>query len=357
MTPVPEDDPAPTLRETVERLPLGARVVLRWALPEPADLPGSPSLTDTVGELLFRDEATLRVAARRGEVEVRRDAVVAAKVVPPRPGRRGAPHRAVTIDDLQRLMTAGNPPVERAWLGEERRGWLLRAGGGFTGRANSLLPVGDPGMPLDAAVDAAHEWYRARGQQLLVMLALPAGGRPEDDPLGRLLLDRGLTPRPRVHVMTARTAEVLAGATDERTPDVAVLRESSLTEAWLSAADPRAATAPEAARAVIGGPEDQTFLSAVPADGDADPFARERLAVTRVPCHDGWAGIFGLRVREDHRRRGLGRLLTAAAALEAQRRTVVSMYLQVEADNSPGVALYRSLGFGVHHDYVYLAAD
>ena len=50
-------------------------------------------------------------------------------------------------------------------------GWLLRAGDGFTGRANSALAVGDPGVPLDDALAAVCDWYHARG--LPAMLAVP----------------------------------------------------------------------------------------------------------------------------------------------------------------------------------------
>ena len=54
----------------------------------------------------------------------------------------------------------------RGWQGREtdRLGdWLLRAGGGFTGRANSALVVGDPGTAVADAVDAVARWYSARG--------------------------------------------------------------------------------------------------------------------------------------------------------------------------------------------------
>jgi GNAT superfamily N-acetyltransferase len=39
---------------------------------------------------------------------------------------------------------------EEGYLGE----WLLRAGAGFTGRANSALPLGDPGVELAGAACA-----------------------------------------------------------------------------------------------------------------------------------------------------------------------------------------------------------
>ena len=51
-----------------------------------------------------------------------------------------------------------------------------RAAGGFTGRANSALPLGDPGLPLDDALTVVSGWYRARG--LAPMIAVPM---PLDD--------------------------------------------------------------------------------------------------------------------------------------------------------------------------------
>ena len=63
------------------------------------------------------------------------------------------------VENLERL-------AARTWRGleEEPYGdWLLRAGGGFTGRANSVLVVGEPPEPLDRAVATVTRWYERRG--------------------------------------------------------------------------------------------------------------------------------------------------------------------------------------------------
>ena len=66
---------------------------------------------------------------------------------------------AVDIVSLQRRCARTWPGLEQARLGE----WELRAAGGFTGRANSASPVGDPGCPLDEALDRVEHWYGRRG--------------------------------------------------------------------------------------------------------------------------------------------------------------------------------------------------
>ena len=67
-------------------------------------------------------------------------------------------HLRPAIADLERAAAEHWQAADRAALGE----WLLRAAGGFTGRANSALPLGDPGMPLPDAVAAVAAWYRSR---------------------------------------------------------------------------------------------------------------------------------------------------------------------------------------------------
>ncbi|GAA3610588.1 GNAT family N-acetyltransferase [Marihabitans asiaticum] len=312
--------------------------------PRPDGSPRGPSLTDTVGEVVAVESDAVVVRTRGGEVRLALADVVAARVIPPRPTRRGAPHRAISIEDLHLVMTKGNPGLETAWLGRPGGGWLLRAGGGWTGRANSVLPVGDPGMPDDDAVREVVAWYRERELVAHVMLPLPEHARWVDDPLGALLIAQGWFVSPPVLVMTGRSADLgslPAGA-------ARVESAADLTEEWLAAAGPRVRGGGEVAQVVLTAPRDQAFLLA--RDGDGAP-----VGAARVAFDDGWAGVFGVHVRPDQRRRGVGAALTAAAGRIAQDRGVTLAYLQVERANTAAVALYERAGMDLHHHYAYLA--
>src|SRR5579875_1673304 len=109
------------------------------------------------------------------------------------------------IAEFERMAAQHWQGLDQEWLG----GWLLRAAGGFTGRANSVLPGGDPERPAGQAVDEVVAWYAARGLEPLIAIH----GRPGDPPgpLETLLAGRGWIKRsgPAV-VMTADIAAIAA---------------------------------------------------------------------------------------------------------------------------------------------------
>lgn len=319
----------------------GLRVVVRHRIED--------GVTDALGDLVAMDADTVSVATRRGVQVIDRAVVVAAKEVPPRATRRGAPHLAISMNDLERIMVEGWPPLERAELG----GWLLRAGAGFTGRANSVLPLGDPGIPLSAAVDRAESWYDERGLRRLFSLFGPEGFAIDEDPLGRELLGRGYQPFNSTVVLTAATRTLPPDvAHASKAPMAQVLLESTLSPGWWDAYYAQhgwpghTSVSPDAARAVLSGSPDQLFAS-IEADGAV-------IAVARFAFAGGWAGVAGLHVAPDHRRAGVAGQLMGALADASRARGIRSMYLQVMNTNSAARRLYEKLGFSTHHEYRYL---
>lgn len=61
--------------------------------------------------------------------------------------------------------------------------------GGFTRRANSVLPLGDPGVPLETALERITRWYGVRG--LPPAIAVATGRADTDAELTARLAERG----------------------------------------------------------------------------------------------------------------------------------------------------------------------
>jgi ribosomal protein S18 acetylase RimI-like enzyme len=318
--------------------------VVRHRLVSPDPSTGA-TLTDVVGMLVSVDEDTLTIETRHGRRVVARSTVTVAKVVPPRPSRRGAPHRALSVEDLEHVKVDAWPAPERARLGD----WLLRAGGGLTHRANSVLAIGSPGLPVADAVDRVTDWYADRGLSPDLALPGPTGFDVRSDPVGAELLRRGWAQAIRSATMTASVAEVRATVTAGPQPadGIRIDVATEPPDGWLALFTARRGGDPALARTILLGSPAQGFATAVAPDGFV--VGRARLAVAA-----GWAGLSAVEVLPSHRRRGLAkRMLAALLPFAAETR---SIHLDVETDNVAARTLYRSAGFADHHEYVNLVA-
>lgn len=250
--------------------------------------------------------------------------------------------RAIT--DLERAAARHWRGTEEDWLG----GWLLRAAEGFTGRANSALPLGDPGLPFDDALAAVTRWYRARGLPAMIVVPLPLNGDSPAHQLDNQLSERSWATRPRpAFVMVASLAavppagELPAGA--EFRVDAEPDRE------WLDFYAQRRHQPPVLRRLLMSAPS-QAFTSIrMRATG-------ELLAIGRLSVADGWAGITAVEVSPARRRAGLGTALTRGICAEAASRGAVQVFLQVETGNTPATTLYERCGFRYSHRYHYRVA-
>src|SRR6266566_2516595 len=240
--------------------PVGRRVVIRRQVGGEGGLPGDagghrpPRYADVVGVLVAAGPSVLSVRRRDGTVvDVPRSAVCALKPVP------AAPADVLALEEVAAL---GWPAPQTRWLGR----WLLRAAAGWTGRANSVLPLGDPGLPLDAA-------------------------------LAEALGDRGWTAYSPTRVLTA-DVQVTLRRMPERAGLPPVRMEPDPSEDWLAAYHYRGGSdLPPVARSILTGSAEPGF-AIVRSGGLA-------VAIARASLDRGWVGVTAVEVDPDFRRQGL----------------------------------------------------
>ncbi|WP_406464400.1 GNAT family N-acetyltransferase [Streptomyces sp. NBC_00111] len=290
--------------------------------------------TDTVGVLTSWDDGVLSVTTKSGEgVRIPESSLVAGKVVPPAPARRRGP--AASFGELALTTARAWQPVESEPLGD----WRLRAAGGFTRRANSVLPLGDPGLPLGEALDTVRRWYGERGLPAYVQTATGAEGTQER--LCADLEEHGWRREVTADVRVASLAPI--GDLDR---DVSAVRTSRKADAtWLSRYQRFDTPGPHVLKVLGSGPS--VWFASVPGDDPAGVPA----AIGRCVVDGRWAGFMAVEVGPEHRRRGLATAVMTALARTALDEGASAAWLQVEADNEGARALYDGMGFATHHSY------
>ncbi len=291
---------------------VGRRVVLRRRAGE---RDGRPVFTDILGELV---EAGDELVVRRPDGST--VAVPSAEVHRLRP----VPPGREDIVALEEVAARGWPAPETAWLGR----WLLRAGEGWTRRANSALLLGDPGLPVQEALDRVNTWYAKRG--LPGRLAIPL---PSMAPVDHVAAGEGWAPDVDVEVLTAPITPAPL--------DPEVRLDATPDEDW--AAVYQTKTVPPVGIRILTAPDTVTFGS-IEHDG-------ETVAIGRGVVVDGWLGVAAMEVRPDHRRTGLAARMLRALLAWGAANGATRCYLQVEDTNPAALTLYTRAGFSRHHRY------
>ncbi|QNE18470.1 GNAT family N-acetyltransferase [Kribbella qitaiheensis] len=300
---------------------IGHRVVVRHRLP-------GGQLTDVLGVLQSLDAESLVVRhADSTPYAVRLADISAAKPIPP------LPLRPVDVEQLFLTTALGRPAVETSYVGQ----WLLRASEGWTGRANSLLPAGDPGMPLAEALKHTEAFYDERG---LPPLALVRVGTTLD---AEFRQQGWVESRPG-----ESDALVLLTSLDlvNGVPAYEVEVNDHPDADWYGTAFEGEVPAP--APAVMEGAPKAVFAS-IREGGKV-------VAVGRGSMTGHWLGIDGVRVDPAYRRRGLATAVLQGLArwsgAQGGRRT----YLEVLESNAAAVSTYLSLGYAEAYRYRYLTS-
>jgi N-acetylglutamate synthase len=235
----------------------------------------------------------------------------------------------------QRCADAWPALVERP-LGQ----WRLRAAGGFTGRANSALTTGDPGIPVADALAEVIDFATANGIKPAAHVVV---GAPVEGAVGsagwRVDVD---------HPGGAESLVMTGGLEGFATPKAADvdISDSPVPGWWELTAQPD----PTPAQRHVLTTGDRVGFGAVVRDGRV--LAAVRGAVVGDLLH-----VARLAVRPDARRLGLARRLMTGLAAWGLDQGATTCALQVAEHNKPAITLYESLGCVEHHRYRYWVSN
>jgi GNAT superfamily N-acetyltransferase len=224
--------------------------------------------------------------------------------------------------DLVVLAAAAWPALEQTELG----GWLLRAAGGVTGRANSALRLSPEALPADDVLGAVEDFYDAR--------LLPPRVQVHDADTDEALSRRGWTATGDTDLLVGELPPAPPGAPP------ALVVPGPPDDAWLGcwwAVDGRGGPRElDVARRLLAAVRDPVGSAAVVDDG-------RTVGVARGVVQGGWLGVFAVAVLPEARRRGVARALLGALREWGDGQGARAAYLQVARDNAPARALYAGL--------------
>jgi len=214
---------------------------------------------------------------------------------------------------------------------------------GTVGRARSAVPLSH-GPQDPALLDDMLARYRARS--FTPAFRLP--DTPAFDALHPGLLERGFVREQPTWTQVGQVGALLAlGPVLKPQPGLQSTLSDTPSPAWMAmflgaGLDP----VDGASRAASLGRAQGTCFVSVSQHGEV-------LASGAVSFSHGWMGVHGMRTAAARRGEGLAAQVLLSMAHEAHRRGIDREFLQVLADNSPALALYRRCGLRCAWPYAY----
>lgn len=290
-----------------DRPSLGSRVSVRYRF--------DGGLTDVIGVLEALTPAVSVRPKTDAVVHIPPNDVVSMREL------SAVPVRASEIRALEHAAALAWPGTEQHW----HEGWLLRAGGGYTARANSAVPL-DFSSTI-AAIPWIVDWYTER--ELPAWLALPE----------RLSSVREIGAGIGFKQTRVMVADLAPGSAEP------VRLESRPDDGWLTIYER------DVPSEVLGAVVDGEVVFA-----EVSGSAVGRGAVTPSPDGTRWLGISAVHVAARRRRQGLARAVCAALQNWGVAHGATRTYVQVLVENAAAIALYESLGYRLHHRLRYVDA-
>jgi N-acetylglutamate synthase len=224
---------------------------------------------------------------------------------------------------------------------ENLGGWQLRAGAGFTNRANSVWPLGPAPQPLARSLDLVRAWYAERGLPAQVLTVI--GGDLDTE-----LAGLGCPARLGALLQVAAVGPAIEALIAKPHPNVPLSTAERPQDRWLRLY--RAGSVPPEAKTILGSGPRLCYATIY------DEHSGEPLSIGRAVLAGEsrtWVGLSAIETAPEARRRGLARLVLRTLLQWAAQHGAERALLEVAAHNDGATALYRELGFRTAYEYHY----
>ena len=237
---------------------------------------------------------------------------------------KGAP-LSQRIIELEKLSDLTWPAQEIVEYGK----WRLRISDGFSMRANSVLPIGEPPIDLASAVDEITNIYRENKLKPTFSIPLPIF-----DELDRYLEQNGWNIKIDANFLI-RDIGAIEASSD---PQFSIEILDYPSREWLE---------------INSDQPLEKIMRRYPARYGAIKIGEQVIAVGRIATLGGWSIVTRLFVNPSFRGKGVAKILMNNLLSAAVSDGATKVSLQVDNENGAALALYQSMGFTVHHKFVY----
>lgn len=220
-------------------------------------------------------------------------------------------------------------------------GWVLRASGCDSRRANSVTALHPSTLPLDEKVAACEAWYAKFAQAPMFRITDALSPRALD----ALLDARGYRRELNTVVMTIPLLNLPGAALPAPAPGLRLVERSigdGVAEVHQLKGSDREFAAQDIARQQRWQGR-QIFLSLRSING--------LLSCGMARIEDGHVCIFSLRTAPSEQGKGHAKLLVAQLLAWGREQGAHTGFLQVDENNTPAVAVYRRFGFAMRYPY------
>lgn len=226
--------------------------------------------------------------------------------------------------------------------------WLLRAGGGFTPRANAVAALGSPvTSELGAMIEQAEAFYAARRLPARFELT----DRQPNPALAKALAERGYVTEgsgtEATLVSPLRMLRSVAPPQRDGRVVIAASPSPAWIDRWWSTLDDRDESQRDAAAELIWDLRGRCGFAAHLVDGE--------MVATGLAHIDGsWMGLYCLGVAPERRHRGSARRIVGALATWGTANAARAAYVCVADDGGVARQLFDRLGFTVSYRSTFL---